>query len=541
VRALTEHDEGVNIMRLSSWYCGAVIAGLACVASLAHAQPAVQEWIRTAPWPPYTYGAMIAVDANDDIISVGYDPGASDLVTTKFDAAGSILWERHYAIENYSVRATWVATDGDGNVIVTGYPQTFSGNPVPVGLLTLKYDGDGNLLWDDLYSATWGSALRAIIDGAGNIFVTGRGWFGTHDFVTIKYAPDGTRVWQDVFDRSGGSHFPTAMDLDANGNLLVTGGGVGGGLITVLYDASGARQWVVERSGIAGSSVRWTNDGHFYLTGSWYTPATSNDCMLLKYDATGALTWERFYNFGASEIGTKLALDTQENLYVTGYQSGGGYANWLTLRVAPDGNLIWSRVQDSHPAYDEFPNFLVTGPQDEVYITGSGGPSPVPGQSYIQMLTLRYDADGSTAWVGRHYEWASRGVGVALASDNSLYAVGLGNSITTIKYAQTPVGVPAPSTDGAGRLALLAPEPNPFRADVTLRYTLPEREHVRLSIFDVSGRLVASLADGAQAAGEHRLSWDGRDLRGNAAPAGVYVMRLSAGARATTEKLVRMR
>lgn len=526
-------------MRLSIRRCAAFITCLVCGASLAHAEPAVEAWVKTYPFPPYTYGAMITIDPSDNVVSVGYAPGASDLVTTKYDPAGNILWERHYAMQDREVRASWVTTDGDGNVIVAGYPQTFSSNPVQTGLLTIKYDSDGVFLWDDLYAGTWAFAVRAVADGGGNIFVTGRAWFGTYDFVTVKYAPDGSRVWLDVFDQGGGFHTPTSMDLDANGNLLVAGGGLSGGMITTLYDASGQRQWVVERPGGAGSSVEWTNDGHFYLTGTWYSQATSNDVRLLKYDAAGTLVWERFYDFGGSESGTRLALDTQGNVYVTGYR--GGYTNWLTLRMDPDGNLLWSRVQDSHPAYDEFPNFLVTGPENEVYITGSGGPSPVPGQSYIQMLTLRYNADGSTAWEGRHYAWASRGVGLALASDNSVYAVGLGNSITTIKYAQTPVGVPAPANGGVGRVALLAPEPNPFGADVTLRYSLAQASHVRLEIFDLSGRQVASLVDAARGAGDHQIVWDGRDSRGAATPAGVYVTRLSSGSSEASRKIVRMR
>lgn len=516
-----------------------LLACLLCLASGAQADTVVEEWLRTHAFPPYTYGAMVALDGAGNVISVGYDPGASDLITIKYDPAGNPLWERHYAMPGFCIVATWVATDAGSNVVVTGYPRTFSSNPVGIGLLTVKYDSGGSLLWDDLYEGTRGTATRALIDATGNIFVAGKIWSGSDDFVTIKYAPDGTRVWQDVFDQAGGFHAPTAMDLDADGNLLVTGGGVASGVITVMYDANGTRRWVSAHAGTGGQSVEWTDDGHFYLTGSWYTQATGNDVRLLKYDANGALIWERFYDFGGSESGTRLAIDTQGNVCITGFESA-GYANWLTLKTDGHGNLLWSQVQDSHNANDEFPGFMVTGPEDEVYVTGTGGPPPIPFTSYVQTVTLRYNSDGTTAWTQRHYEWASRGVGAVLGNDRSLYVVGLGNSITTIRYGQ-PTEVSVPDGSGEPLLTLEQNYPNPFRFSTRLNFAIPQAEHVRLTVYDLSGRLVRLLADEEMAPGQHGLDWDGTDEDRRPVPNGVYFCRLQRPGREEHRRMTLLR
>lgn len=68
------------------------------------------------------------------------------------------------------------------------------------------------------------------------------------------------------------------------------------------------------------------------------------------------------------------------------------------------------------------------------------------------------------------------------------------------------------------------PYPNPFNPTTVLQFDLPEAARVKLSVYDVSGRLVATLADGWRDAGAHQVSFDASDLA-----AGVYVYRLTAG------------
>jgi hypothetical protein len=92
-----------------------------------------------------------------------------------------------------------------------------------------------------------------------------------------------------------------------------------------------------------------------------------------------------------------------------------------------------------------------------------------------------------------------------------------------------------------GRLALEPNRPNPFVAGTQFAYALPAAGHVRLSVYDVRGRRVATLLDGAQSAGPHTLRWEGRAANGDALPPGAYFARLEFAGRSEVRKLVLMR
>lgn len=66
--------------------------------------------------------------------------------------------------------------------------------------------------------------------------------------------------------------------------------------------------------------------------------------------------------------------------------------------------------------------------------------------------------------------------------------------------------------------------PNPFNPRTTIHFSLPEAQHVRLTVHDVAGREVAVLADGVRTAGRHTVAFEAASL-----PSGVYLYRLEAG------------
>ena len=75
--------------------------------------------------------------------------------------------------------------------------------------------------------------------------------------------------------------------------------------------------------------------------------------------------------------------------------------------------------------------------------------------------------------------------------------------------------------------------PNPFNPVTRLTYFVPESRHVRLAIYEVTGRLVAELVNGTVEAGEHTIEWNARGLA-----SGVYFGRLETGGVVDIKRLV---
>ena len=74
--------------------------------------------------------------------------------------------------------------------------------------------------------------------------------------------------------------------------------------------------------------------------------------------------------------------------------------------------------------------------------------------------------------------------------------------------------------------------PNPFNPTTVISYELPQSANVRLEVYDMAGRQVATLVSGQVAAGRHTVNFDASRLS-----SGVYLYRLQAGSSVQTRKL----
>lgn len=83
--------------------------------------------------------------------------------------------------------------------------------------------------------------------------------------------------------------------------------------------------------------------------------------------------------------------------------------------------------------------------------------------------------------------------------------------------------------------------PNPFNPETTIEYSLPARSDVKLEIFDVLGRNVATLASGYFEAGIHQVKWNGKSGAGVSVPSGLYFYRLSTPEFKQTQRMLLMR
>ncbi len=116
-----------------------------------------------------------------------------------------------------------------------------------------------------------------------------------------------------------------------------------------------------------------------------------------------------------------------------------------------------------------------------------------------------------------------------MAAPVDLYSFDTGE--TRLSDADTPTALPS----------LAQNYPNPFNPSTTIRFQLPERSRVTLSIYDVSGREVARLIDGEQGEGIHMVSWQGLDREGREVGSGVYFYSLKADGLEITRKMILIR
>jgi hypothetical protein len=87
-------------------------------------------------------------------------------------------------------------------------------------------------------------------------------------------------------------------------------------------------------------------------------------------------------------------------------------------------------------------------------------------------------------------------------------------------------------------LALAQNHPNPFNPTTTISFVLAERGLVELSVFDVKGKRVRTLASATLPAGAGQVTWDGRDDGGTPVGSGIYFYRLTSAGRQLTRKML---
>jgi hypothetical protein len=104
------------------------------------------------------------------------------------------------------------------------------------------------------------------------------------------------------------------------------------------------------------------------------------------------------------------------------------------------------------------------------------------------------------------------------------------------------VSQPVAVDPSAPKSLALSSGPNPFSTGTTVELAMPNPDAaVRVTVHDISGRLIATLWDGPLATGVARMAWDGRASGGATAPPGIYVVRARVGTTRLVERIVRVR
>ena len=154
--------------------------------------------------------------------------------------------------------------------------------------------------------------------------------------------------------------------------------------------------------------------------------------------------------------------------------------------------------------------------------------------------------------MGCHYDFRTLIDGIVVDWDRDGMQIGKPNSLQTTVDPSAGNGNPMPlpnrggdgviqssmapannGSDEADRISLYRPTPNPFIDGMRLAYAVgTSGENVEVTVFDIAGRPIRSLTRGAQTAGRHLVTWDGRDEQGIRVHAGMYFVHVRVGSQA---------
>jgi hypothetical protein len=502
-----------------------------------------QEWVVRYNGSPNAFPDSFILDNNGNIYVVVST--SSNTALLKYDKKGRIIWTKNVnAITDVFNKS--ITLDDSNNVYLIGRGSG--------GIRIFKYNPTGALMWNEVYVLTGGiNFLSSIFFAAsGNIYIC-----GTYDaggtfsgIFVLKYDRNGTFKWQMTY----GSYVACINEstIDQNENIYMTGSeyylSTYEDYFSIKIDSGKNIKWIGRYVGgmyDEATSVSVDKNGYVFVTGySRGSPSNywMRDFCTLRYDYAGDSLWTRYYNGpgNSEDIPNDCVTDDSGNVYVTGWGEG-NHKDYETIKYDANGNQVWVSRYDGY-AQDDYSYSITIDRYNNLYITGESCNQHGNGD----ITTIKYNQNGVQQWVQRYNsEFDSTDWGVSVLVDSSLRVYVLGwswsssnsDDIVLIKYSQ-PIGIQPISSKVPNSYVLSQNYPNPFNPTTKIKFDLPvnvkrEASNVKLIIYDILGRDVATLVNEQLKPGSYEVEWDATNY-----PSGVYFYKLQTESFSETKKMV---
>ncbi|MEO8446449.1 MAG: SBBP repeat-containing protein [bacterium] len=354
----------------------------------------------------------IVVDATGNVYVTGtrsLGAGYAVINTIKYNSSGVEQWNVRYgdSISNPTAAKNPIALDASGNVYVGGRIKLYQGDDG--SQLLLKYTPSGILDWTrtfdpSIYPQGLGSGLVNVKFNGTYIIASGKAYYTDGLFnplytvvTTAAYDVSGNLQWMGNDTLTGGSDNLNDMSIDQSGNVLLTAT-YAYDMVTMKYSSTGTRLWKTYYTGIGGTyydqctGITSDPSGNVFVSGDSRRSTTNNseDYVTLKYDPSGNLLWEKFYNgsLNSGDYAKDIAADAAGNVYVTGVALETGFnTNAVTVKYNAAGVQQWAKSLNANGTNQTDDAYLIAiDNAGDVIISGYSG----MGVNTEDYITVKY-------------------------------------------------------------------------------------------------------------------------------------------------------
>jgi hypothetical protein len=335
------------------------------------------RWVVNADGNNQNANADIAVDNTGTQFIAGYfqktltlgdftlespDDYYSDLFLAKIDSGGRVIWAKAFELGKVYNNHIGICLGDSNNIYVTGSDDG--------KIFAAKYDSSGVLQWKSFIDAdnSYGYGTDIAVNQNEEVYISVQENYGA---MVAKLSYDGQVLW---FNRVEGCHsngvVANELAVDRLGNCYVTGPFNCDSIIigsNILYNDSfygtsyvakytpdGEVAWAKGIGGRTGENpqIAISALGNKILLANWFDgPITFDEnttvspyitgpgSYLAQYDSSGHFLWAKNGSFFRSSP-NDIAMDYDENIYLSGRNSDGGTNSFHWLKYNSNGDLV---------------------------------------------------------------------------------------------------------------------------------------------------------------------------------------------------------
>lgn len=441
--------------------------------------------------------------------------------------------------ESYSVQETY-----DKRYIITGYTENYGIGVDNIWLIKTTVLGD--TIWTKTFGGSGQSAGEFVKETSdrGYIIVGSTTSYGAggSDVYLIKTNQSGDTLWTKTY---GGIAYDCGYSVQQTfdkgyiiaGHTESYGAGFSDGWI-IKTDSLGDTLWTRTFGGSNwdyGYSVQETSDSGYVIVG--YTIGGTDDTWLVKINASGNIMWTKTFGGISDDEGRCVQKTNDKGYIITGWTSsyGAGFSNIWLIKTDSLGDTLWTRTYGG-TGYNE--GYFVQQTNDNGYILT--GFTTSYGAGGRDVYLIKTDSIGDTIWtktfggIGDDYGCSVQQTfdkGYILSGYTESYGAG-GFDVYLIKTDSLGnVGVEE-NPNLKPQISKLEISQNPFFQGTVIKYQLPVKDKVTLSIYNLSGRCVKTLINEEKQAGNYTVNLNAKDLK-----AGIYFLQLKTDNSIITRKL----